>query len=316
MIAPVLTDHDKESWRGLIVRHLNDEAIAASHWAGWSHFRRVRWAREIVARATGPADIAELSGAIDDLRYHCFSALLNYHGIYRSSDSRLEELMPRSSVLADIGLALDGTMERAADADLLKEPLALLGLDPDHPALRDRHRLDPIRNVVRWADTRSDSPDAAEVQQAWLTYRAERRFAATYAELDLEDTHVVELFVSYDELTHAFGHVFDGRLADVPLAALMLEGTTATRLATALALDADEVAEVGDLPTRFRQLEEAPRIGAESLLRLKRGLVRVLSTWRPRTMNVDESLIVRGEHTEAELKEGLDELASLFLDGE
>lgn len=280
--------------------------------------RRVRHARELIARARAGDDLASLVQALTVLRYQ----LLGWSGQTRftgADDPALEAWLPLERVLEGLGTAPDASMPAAQPHLLKTHPVSVLALDAQHPVFAEIHNREPVRQALDWA-RRHPGPPADALDAAFERYSDERRWLATFAPLDLErDDHLERIDLAV--ILHGLCEVFDARVLRTPLSELTgLDSRQLGWLESALRerpYTDENVLRVADLPREESRLLRLRNIGRGSLAQLKRGLMALADGWRAIAAGLDPRSLEpssRGSTAlhDASLLDGLDELAALF----
>lgn len=292
-----------------VLAKLNTTVTYASPWNHRFHrFKRTRWARESIAKARSAAGLKSLIKAIRGLRYH----LLSYSErlflqAFDIDEPILDSMLPVERVLEALGCAPDATMAEAAPELLARHPMGVLGLPPDHPIWERHHPREAIQLALSWSRRSEDKT----VPEAFRVYEQEQRWLATFSGMDLSEARHRER-TSYEELGHGLHHLFDGRVLELPLGELPVDGRVSQRLVKALGASAT----IRDLPRKSTTLLRKSGVGPSTLEALLGGLLERARTWRQDMAQLTIAPALQQAQTvesaKTSLSEGLDELAALF----
>ncbi|MGM0578250.1 MAG: hypothetical protein ACQEXJ_21180 [Myxococcota bacterium] len=301
---------DVERW---ILRWRDHRAVKGWNWQSW--MIRVRWSRELTARAKEAADLEPIRKAVREL------AIVASRGasLLRGLPSREPTPAPsaESHVLEWLGVQDDATMPGARDERLKRHPVSVLALDDEVVAKLDLPTEAPIGAALERLDDHRDEAVRHAVQEAWETYRAERRWLATFGPLDLESDDDV-CIVDWAEIHHAMHALFDRRASALPVADLERIERKARRPVSCLVKAGEltgEDAPLADLPPTEEILLGTKGLGAGSREHLLRTTLAWLARWRYEAAGLSPADLERHETRAAggeRLHEALDDLAGLF----
>ena len=190
-------------------------------------------------------------------------------------------------------------------------PIRVLGIAPEHILFDEVHAMEPISRALAWESKQTAS--TKDVSEAFVCFRREQRWLATYSRVELgRDEHVERL--DYATLRRGLSTLFEPRLATLPIESMELSKQQLSRLETALRkkpYDETKPVTVGDLPDDREHLVAHHNVGERAELELKRGLLTLAQRWRNTLFGVETRQAPVSETT-TDLEDGLSELASLF----
>lgn len=216
-------------------------------------------------------------------------------------------------VLETVRLAHDGSVLGIDEEEEGLQPARLLLLPDDHALWRTVHDAAPIKGALAWAAAAGSL--GADVRTAADRRLFELRWAALYRQTANRSSWVME--GEYQALLSAFRTHFDPRVLDARLTELELDAGTLRRLLATLAKIAaapDGGCRVRELPEMLYEFRLAGGFGDTSARNLIDSLYSHVRTWRERLAGVARVTAPPAAKTAAhdDLRQGLDELASLF----
>ncbi|OIP44818.1 MAG: hypothetical protein AUK47_00295 [Deltaproteobacteria bacterium CG2_30_63_29] len=265
--------------------------------------------RPLLANGANLDQTEELTSLLEKHRWDALS-WVGKGAFTGANDPQLEAFVPLERIANCFGVSLtDGG--RGEDRGLRSLPIRVLGIAPEHILFDEVHAMEPISRALAWES--KQTAGTKDVSEAFVCFRREQRWLATYSRVELgRDEHVERL--DYATLRRGLSTLFEPRLATLPIESMELSKQQLSRLETALRkkpYDETKPVTVGDLPDDREHLVAHHNVGERAELELKRGLLTLAQRWRNTLFGVETRQAPVSETT-TDLEDGLSELASLF----